>query len=151
MDYELRRRFRGCTTRPAPSPRKRLGSRSLMGNRSRYGRKGGSAADAMSPRTFVSDSSQIKVRRKEISSLCEVAHTSFRSVRVIHRCGRGKLMLRSTPRIEVSQRSREARLRLERLETLIVVAITRWSLLVPRTGGLAAKLLRNAKPIGSRP
>jgi hypothetical protein len=60
-------------------------------------------------------------------------------------------MLRTTPRIEVDQRSREARLRLERMETLIVVAITRRSLLVPRTGGLAAKLLRNAKPIGSRP
>jgi hypothetical protein len=60
-------------------------------------------------------------------------------------------MLRSTPRIEVNQRSREARLRLERMERLIVVVITRRSLLVPRTGGLAAKLLRNAKPIGSRP
>jgi hypothetical protein len=60
-------------------------------------------------------------------------------------------MLRSTPRIEVSQRSREARLRLERMERLIVVVITRRSLLVPRTGGLAAKLMRIAKPIGSRP
>jgi hypothetical protein len=59
-------------------------------------------------------------------------------------------MLRSTPRIEVSQRSREARLRLERMERLIVVVITRRSLLVPRTGS-AAKLLRIAKPIGSRP
>ena len=56
-------------------------------------------------------------------------------------------MLRSTPRIEVNQRSREARLRLERVERLIVV---RRSLLVPRTGGLAAKLRRALKPIGSR-
>ena len=49
-------------------------------------------------------------------------------------------MLRSTPRIEVNQRSREARLRLERVERLIVVVMTRRSLLVPRTGGLAANL-----------
>ena len=48
-------------------------------------------------------------------------------------------MLRSTPRIEVNQRSREARLRLERVERLIVV---RRSLLARRTGGLAAKLRR---------
>jgi hypothetical protein len=51
-------------------------------------------------------------------------------------------MLRSTLRIEVNQRSREARLRLERVERLIVVVMTRRSLLVPRTGGLAAKLQR---------
>ena len=51
-------------------------------------------------------------------------------------------MLRSTPRIEVNQRSREARLRLERAERLIAVVMTRRSLLVPRTGGLAAKLRR---------
>ena len=48
-------------------------------------------------------------------------------------------MLRSTPRIEVNQRSREARLRLERVERLIAVVMTTRSLLVPRTGGLAAK------------
>jgi len=48
-------------------------------------------------------------------------------------------MLRSTPRIEVNQRSREARLRLERVERLIVVVMTR-RLLVARTSGLAAKL-----------
>jgi hypothetical protein len=48
-------------------------------------------------------------------------------------------MLRSAPRIEVNQRSRETRLRLERVERLIVVGR---SLLVPRTGGLAAKLRR---------
>ena len=40
-------------------------------------------------------------------------------------------MLRSTPSIEVDQRSREARLRLERVERLIVVVKTRRSLLVP--------------------
>ena len=51
-------------------------------------------------------------------------------------------MLRSTPRIEVNQRSREARLRLERVERLIAVVMTRRSLLVPRAGGLAAKLRR---------
>jgi len=50
-------------------------------------------------------------------------------------------MLRTIPRIEVDQRSREARLRLERAERLIVVVMTtRRSLLVRRTGGLAAKL-----------
>jgi hypothetical protein len=51
-------------------------------------------------------------------------------------------MLRSTPGIEVNQRSREARLRLERVERLIVVVMTRRSLLVPRSGGLAAKRRR---------
>lgn len=51
-------------------------------------------------------------------------------------------MLRTTPRIEVDQRSREARLRLERAERLIVVVMTRRSLLVARTNGLAAKLRR---------
>jgi hypothetical protein len=51
-------------------------------------------------------------------------------------------MLRSTPRIEIYQRSREARLRLERAERLTVVVMTRRSSLVPRTGGLAAKLRR---------
>ena len=51
-------------------------------------------------------------------------------------------MPRSTPRIEVNQRSREARLRLERVERLIVVVTRRRSLLVPWTGGLAAKLRR---------
>jgi hypothetical protein len=51
-------------------------------------------------------------------------------------------MLRSTPRIEVNQRSREARLRLERVERLIVVVMRRQSLLAPRTSGLAAKLRR---------
>ena len=51
-------------------------------------------------------------------------------------------MLRSAPRIEVNQRSREARLRLERAERLIAVVMTRRSLLVLRTGGLAAKLRR---------
>ena len=51
-------------------------------------------------------------------------------------------MLRSTPRIEVNQRSREARLRLERVERLIVVVMTRRSLLVARTSGFAAKLRR---------
>jgi hypothetical protein len=49
-------------------------------------------------------------------------------------------MLRSTPRIEVDQQSREARWRLERAERLIVVVKTRRSLLVRRTSGLAAKL-----------
>ena len=51
-------------------------------------------------------------------------------------------MLRSTPRIEVNQRSREARLRLERAERQIVVVMTRRSLLVPRTSAIAAKLRR---------
>jgi hypothetical protein len=51
-------------------------------------------------------------------------------------------MLRSTPSIEVNQRSREARLRLERVERRIVVVMTRRSLLFSRTGGLAAKLRR---------
>jgi hypothetical protein len=51
-------------------------------------------------------------------------------------------MPRSTPRIEVNQRSREARLRLERMERLIVVVMRRRSLLVPRTGSLSAKLRR---------
>jgi hypothetical protein len=51
-------------------------------------------------------------------------------------------MLRSTPRIEVNHRSRQARLRLERVERLIVVVMRRRSLPVPRTGGLAAKLRR---------
>ena len=51
-------------------------------------------------------------------------------------------MPRSTPRIEVNQRSREARLRLERVERLIVEMMRRRSLLVPRIGGLAAKLRR---------
>ena len=51
-------------------------------------------------------------------------------------------MPRSTPRIEVNRRSREARLRLEGVERLIVVVTRRPSLLVPRTGGLAAKLRR---------
>jgi hypothetical protein len=49
-------------------------------------------------------------------------------------------MPKTTPRIEVDQRSREARLRLERAERLIVVVRTRRSLLVRRIGGLAAKL-----------
>ena len=49
-------------------------------------------------------------------------------------------MLRTKPRIEVDQRSREARLRLERAERLIVVVKTKRSLLVRRTSGLAAKL-----------
>jgi hypothetical protein len=53
-------------------------------------------------------------------------------------------MLRSTPTIEVDQRSRDARLRLERAERVIVVVMTRRSLLVARTSGVAA-------PIGSRP
>jgi hypothetical protein len=51
-------------------------------------------------------------------------------------------MLRTTPRIEVDQRSREARLRLERAERLIVVVMTRRSLLVARTSGLVDKLRR---------
>jgi hypothetical protein len=51
-------------------------------------------------------------------------------------------MLRTTPRIDVDQRSREARLRLERAERLIVAVMTRRSLLVARTNGLAAKLRR---------
>ena len=51
-------------------------------------------------------------------------------------------MLRSIPRIEINQRSREARLRLERVERLIVVVTRRRSLLVPRTGVLAVKLRR---------
>jgi hypothetical protein len=51
-------------------------------------------------------------------------------------------MLKSTPSIEVNQRSREARLRLERVERLIVVVMKRRSLLVLRTGGLATKLRR---------
>ena len=51
-------------------------------------------------------------------------------------------MLRTTPRIEVDQRSREARLRLERAERLIVVVMTRRSSLVARTSGLVAKLRR---------
>ena len=49
-------------------------------------------------------------------------------------------MLRSTPTIEVDQRSRDARLRLERAERVIVVVMTRRSLLVARTSGLVAKL-----------
>ena len=49
-------------------------------------------------------------------------------------------MFRSTPRIEVDQRSREARLRLERVERLIVVVLTRRSLLVVRTSGWPDKL-----------
>jgi hypothetical protein len=49
-------------------------------------------------------------------------------------------MFRSTPRIEVDQRSREARLRLERAERLIVVVLTRRSLLVVRSRGWADKL-----------
>ena len=51
-------------------------------------------------------------------------------------------MLKSAPSIEVNQRSREARLRLERVERLIVAVMRRPSLLVLRTGGLAAKLRR---------
>ena len=51
-------------------------------------------------------------------------------------------MPKSTPRIEVNQRSREARLRQERVERLIVVVTRRRSLLVSRTGALAAKLRR---------
>jgi hypothetical protein len=51
-------------------------------------------------------------------------------------------MLRSTPSIEVDQRSRDARLRLERVERLIVEVNTGRSLLVPRTSGWAAKLRR---------
>jgi hypothetical protein len=46
-------------------------------------------------------------------------------------------MLRTTSRIELDQRSREARLRLERVERLIVVVKTRRSLLVAGTSGLA--------------
>lgn len=60
-------------------------------------------------------------------------------------------MLRTTPRIELDQRSREARLGLERVERLIIVVMTRRSLLVRRTGGLAAKLRHVLSPIGSRP
>ncbi len=51
-------------------------------------------------------------------------------------------MLRSTPSIEVDQRSREARLRLERAERLIVVVKTRRSFFLARTNGLVAKLRR---------
>ena len=51
-------------------------------------------------------------------------------------------MLRGTPRIEVDQRSREARLRLEKVERLVVVVRARRSLLVPRTSGLVVKLRR---------
>ena len=51
-------------------------------------------------------------------------------------------MLKSVPRIEVNQRSREARLHLERLERLIIGVMTRRSLLILRTSGLAAKLRR---------
>ena len=51
-------------------------------------------------------------------------------------------MLRTTRRIEVDQRSREARLRLERAERLIIVVMTRRSLLVARTSGFVAKLRR---------
>jgi hypothetical protein len=51
-------------------------------------------------------------------------------------------MLRTTSRIEVDQWSREARLRLERAEGLIVVVMTRRSLLVARTRGFVAKLRR---------
>jgi len=50
-------------------------------------------------------------------------------------------MLRSTPRIEVNRRSREARLRLERVERLIVVVMTRRSLLVARTSGKLRRVL----------
>ena len=57
-------------------------------------------------------------------------------------------MLRNTPRIEVDQRSREARLRLERVERLIVVVRRRRSLLVSRTGGLVAKLRRTLSRSG---
>ena len=57
-------------------------------------------------------------------------------------------MLKSTPRIEVNQRSREARLRLERVERLIVVVTRRRSLLVSRTGALAAKLRRVLRQSG---
>jgi hypothetical protein len=51
-------------------------------------------------------------------------------------------MLRGTSRIEVDQRSREARLRLEQVERLIVLVRARRSLLVPRTRGLVVKLRR---------
>ena len=51
-------------------------------------------------------------------------------------------MFRTTPSIEVDQRSRDARLRLERAERLIVVVMTRRSLLVARTSGVATKLRR---------
>ena len=51
-------------------------------------------------------------------------------------------MLRTTPSIEVDQRSRDARFRLERAERLIVVVMTRRSLLVARTSSLVAKLRR---------
>jgi hypothetical protein len=57
-------------------------------------------------------------------------------------------MLRTTPRIEVDQRSREARLGLERAERLIVVVMTRRSLLVARTSGLVAKLRRVLTRLG---
>jgi hypothetical protein len=78
--------------------------------------------------------------------LCEVAHTSFRSVGLIYRQREREAMLRSTPRIEVNQRSREARLRLERVERLIIALMTRRAVLVPRAGRLAAKL----RPVLSR-
>jgi hypothetical protein len=51
-------------------------------------------------------------------------------------------MLTGTSRIEVDQRSREARLRLEQVERLIVVVRARRSLLVPRTRGSFLKLRR---------
>jgi hypothetical protein len=51
-------------------------------------------------------------------------------------------MLRTTSRIEVDQRSREARLRLEPAERLIVVVMTRRSLFVARTSGFVANLRR---------
>jgi hypothetical protein len=60
-------------------------------------------------------------------------------------------MLRSTPRIEVNQRSREARLRLERVERLIAVVMTTRSLLVPRNWWLGCQAAACAKPIGPRP
>ena len=53
-------------------------------------------------------------------------------------------MLRGTPRIEVDQRLRAARLRLERLQRLIVAMMAKRSSDVPRTGGWAPKLRRDA-------
>jgi len=114
-----------------------------MGNGSRYGRKRGSTADTCFSNSFVSASSRIMVRRKKFPSVWSSSH--FVSRRPRHSSKRERtLMLRTTttPRIEVDQRSREARLRLERAERLIVVVMTRRSLLVARTSGLVAKLRR---------
>src|SRR6266403_2318815 len=81
------------------------------------------------------------VRRKKISPLRSSSHFVSQRPRHSSTAGEGS-SCREAHLIEVNQRSREARLRLERVERLIVVVMKRRSLLVPWTGGLAAKLRR---------